>query len=119
MALTMTSRWREGVEHRFGMGSPVWVFLGKAQWVKARVTDLEKATQDGVMPYQVKLADGSLMCAPVDSDACIRKALDSECIWDAPKDCSDTPVLASDGQGRIFKGQVSMASSALDRRELL
>ena len=119
MSLTATSRWREGVEHRFAPGSPVWVFLGKTQWVKARVADLQKDTQEGVMPYQVKLADGSLMCAPVDSDACIRKALDSECVWDAPTDSSDTPVLPFDSQGRTCNGLVSTASSAADRRELL
>ena len=119
MSLTATSRWREGIEHRFAPGSPVWVFLGKTQWVKARVADLQKETQEGVMPYEVKLADGSMMCAPVDSDACIRKALDSQCVWDAPTEASDTPVLPSDGQGHICKGQVITASSPSDRRELL
>ena len=42
--LTATSRWREGVEHRFAPGSPVRVFCARprAQWVKleARVADL-------------------------------------------------------------------------------
>ena len=119
MSLTATSRWREGVEHRFAPGSPVWVCLGKTQWVKARVADLQKETQEGVMPYEVKLADGSHMWAPVDSDACIRKALDSECVWDAPTDSSDTPVLPIDSRGRIDNGRVSTSSSASDRRELL
>lgn len=119
MSLAQTSRWREGVEHRFAIGSPVWVFLGKGQWVKARVQDLQKKTRAGVMPYEVKLPDGGIVCAPVDSDACIRQARDSECLWDAPKDNTDTPVLPSDGQGRIDTGQVSTAADPRDRARLL
>ena len=67
------------------------------------------------MPYEVKLPDGALMYAPVDSDVCIRQALDSECLWDAPKDSTDTPMLPSDGKGRIDAGQVSVASDRRDR----
>jgi hypothetical protein len=115
MSLRETSRWREGIEHRFAVGTPVWVFLGQGQWIKARVQDLQTKTSAGVMPYAVKLPDGTHMCAPVDSDACIRQALDSECLWDAPKDSSDTPVLPLDGKGHIDAGQVIMASDRRDR----
>ena len=117
MSLTETSRWREGVEHRFAIGSPVWCFLGNGQWTKGRISDLQKHTRDGAMPYLVNLANGTSMCAPVDSDACIRKALESECVWDAPKDSSDTPMLAFDGKGSIDKGQVITASTPRERQQ--
>jgi len=115
MSQTETSRWREGIEHRFAIGTPVWVFLGDGQWVKARVQDLQTKTSAGVMPYQVQLPDGPLLCAPVDSDACIRQALDTECLWDAPKDNTDTPMLPSGGESRVDAGKVIVASDRRDR----
>ena len=117
MSLTEISRWREGVEHRFTVGSPVWCFLGNGQWTKGRVSDLQKKTSGGAMPYEVILANGTSMVAPVDSDTCIRKALETECVWDAPKDSSDTPMLVCDAEGSIDKGQMITASTPRERRQ--
>ena len=103
---------------RFAVGDSVWCFLGQAKWVKGRVQGVQIATRAGVMPYEV-LAGGDRMFAPEDSDACIRKALESECLWDAPKDTSNAPMLPSDGAGGIDSGRVSIASDSRERLQRL
>lgn len=63
---------------RFSIGDRVECNMGDT-WEDGTVVNLmyqeEQMPEELFMPYQLKLDNGKLVCAPVDSDGCVRRAL--------------------------------------------